>query len=307
MKIKIIGILFIMNLGLMAQSFDPGNYFSNTSLNYNPAAAGMDDVFTILMNYQNQWMGFDGAPTIASLSFHAPSLKTNTAFGANFDSYRKGNQNYVSVNANYAYRIHWEAMTISMGLRAAVVSYSESELYLGGGNNDPLFAEDPSYLIPNFGVGFIVNAENYFVGFSIPYLLGYSHNDRSITSEFTSTSYYFTGGYTYRVLPILKLHPAVMFKYRAKVGSQIHLNLINATVYDKYMLGFNYIVSKNIEDSKISSYSVLAKLRANPQTDIGVAYEFNGGDIANYSNGSLEVFMQYKFRYKLNVSSPRNF
>ena len=63
-----------VNIGLKAQEryFDERYIYSQAFINpllINPGAAGFSGSQNLLLNYRNQWSGFNGAPTTATVSY----------------------------------------------------------------------------------------------------------------------------------------------------------------------------------------------------------------------------------------------
>ncbi len=61
--------LFVPSLGQQVPVFS--QHFVNPYL-YNPAFAGIDGAFSVFLTYRDQWVGIEGSPVTANLSFHMP-------------------------------------------------------------------------------------------------------------------------------------------------------------------------------------------------------------------------------------------
>ena len=94
--------------------------FSNHKHNrlfYNPAYAGSSPFMEAVLAYRNQWVGVEGSPETAMLSFQAPINYTNSGIGAIVYRNKFGIQSDIGVFVNYAYHLQINHDSkLSMGL-----------------------------------------------------------------------------------------------------------------------------------------------------------------------------------------------
>lgn len=301
MKFIIVTILLLLTFTLGKTQFtDVGKYFVHSPVVYNPAAAGINNVFTIQYNNYNQWLGLDGAPSYNNFAFHTPMPKDRIALGLTLHTQSIGISNITSGYFNYALRLPLQKTRLSLGFRAGANSQNqdqpEEELA-----SDQAFMGD-KFFIPNFGLGVVIYSPKYLLGISIPELFLYNYHKKSIGHDINNYSYYTLAWYKQALNNYIFIKPAVLYKYNRLLKSQLNADL-SVTAFEKYMAGIIYKGIKG-RGEKLDSYSALVMFRANPQTDIGLAYEINNSPA---NKPSFEVFVQYQFNYKIKVSSPRNF
>ncbi|NBC83380.1 MAG: type IX secretion system membrane protein PorP/SprF [Bacteroidetes bacterium] len=302
----IITLIVACTLSVKGQFIDAGSYFRQSPISFNPAATGHNDVFTISWNFRNQWLGIPGAPTNQHFAFHAPMPKENVAVGLLVGSETEGIKSKTNSYVSYAYRIHANNLHVSFGIRGGLNTYNEDQSAFAEQTEDPLLqGNEDSYLIPNMGAGIMIYSSNYFLGFSLPEFFHYDYTNEKIDYDISQLSYLITAGGSIKVAPFMAVQPSVMFGIDKTERFSQFYNL-NLLFLEKYMVGAVQKLNPN-DGFNFSSFSSLVMFRANPQTDIGIGYDFNLGDFANYSNGSLEVFLQYQFSYKIKTASPRSF
>ena len=82
-------VLLVTNQEVRGQdTYNYTQFFVNPSL-INPAYTGIDGQPAAFVSYKKQWMGFEGAPTIGSLSVQAP-LPSRLSVGLNFSNDKRG-------------------------------------------------------------------------------------------------------------------------------------------------------------------------------------------------------------------------
>ena len=89
---------------LAAQNDVQYTHFLFNKLAYNSAYAGSAGGPTATALYRNQWLSLDGAPTTATVNFHAPFFGGRSGFGLNVTADRVGMNRANSLEASYAYR-----------------------------------------------------------------------------------------------------------------------------------------------------------------------------------------------------------
>ena len=105
---KASGILSLTLLSLFAKSqqeVQNSLYMFNPSI-VNPAYAGSRDALSGIVDYRQQWVKWDGAPTTAMLCLHSPLKMDAVALGLNIVNDKIGATNNTAMYGDFAYRIH---------------------------------------------------------------------------------------------------------------------------------------------------------------------------------------------------------
>ncbi len=271
--ILIFGFLLLLagtsRMALAQQAPVFSQYYFN-ELVINPAYAGAHVQLSLTSMYRNQWVNFPGAPRTFSFSGHTALYNGKVGVGLLVNNDKIGSYNNQSAYAYYAYKIRFYSGTLSMGLQGGFnflgADFSKLDLTTQG---DASFSSINIYK-PNFGAGLYYNQKNFFVGFSVPYLINKSATpDRINVSQITEARYYFLRSGV--IVPLntnksIKLNPSILV--RAQDGQPLSMD-INA--------GFIFI------DIQISE-----------KFHFAYSYDWTSSDISRYSNGSHEFMINYR-------------
>ena len=164
-------------------------------------------------------------------------------------------------------------------------------------NLDLMDPDDPSFnplneFKPNFGAGLYYNKKNFFVGFSVPFIL-----NNNLTSDFVNSikeaRYYFLRSGA--ILPMnpketLKLNPSILV--RAQEGQPLSIDLNMAfIIHDVLSAGTSW----RSGDALIT----FIDLKLSEKFHFAYSYDWTGSDLRMFSNGSHEFMLN--FRTKINV------
>ncbi len=139
----------------------------------NPAYAGSRDVLSALVDYRNQWAGFNGSPVSQTVTAHMPLQNKSLAIGALITNESIGITTTTGIFGNYAYRIRLNNGMLAFGLKAGVelLNENDGQLHFESTKSDPAFGYIGTSVLPNFGVGIYYYNQNYFAGLSLPEIL----------------------------------------------------------------------------------------------------------------------------------------
>lgn len=284
-------------LHIVAQNQFPVSQFMYNNIVLNPAVTGKNEVFTFSLSHRSQWIGFEGAPSTQIIGLHWPFKNPKVAMGVTLINDEIGSRSNKSIFLNYAYRLELGNGKLSFGLKGGFTSGSFSIIDIAEG--EYIFDEKSNnYFIPNFGLGLYYYTPVYYAGFSVPHIFGYmakgENNGFSLYHSLSRYQYYLTGGYTFDLDGDIKLQPSFI----AGIENKSFVPEINCNAVYKDMLtgGLSY-------RSKEAVVMLLA-YRISYQTKIGISYDFGIGELANYHNGSFEIYLQYLLGYKVKASNP---
>ncbi|RXP46614.1 type IX secretion system membrane protein PorP/SprF [Lutibacter sp. HS1-25] len=284
-------------------------YMYNMSV-INPAyTTGTLGVYNLGALYRTQWVGVKGAPTSTNIFAHTP-INEQIEVGFTFVNDNIGNivkEN--NIFADFAYKLNLEEYgQLSFGLKAGASFFNADltslNLESGSGNTDPNFSENIQESKFNIGAGVFYNKDNYYVGFSVPYILNEKHyiNENGRYENLKKAHFYLTGGYVFDINSEFKLKPSFMAK--AVNGAPIALDLnANVLYQDRLELGVGY----RLNDAVVGmvNFGVTPKLR------IGYAYDYTLAKLQAFSSGSHEFLLLYNLdQFNLNNGfdkSPRFF
>ncbi|MBK8555083.1 MAG: type IX secretion system membrane protein PorP/SprF [Lewinellaceae bacterium] len=303
-------------LQLQAQQEHQFTQFMYNKLLINPAYAGARGVPSITGLYRSQWVGFEGAPTSALLSFNSPFLTPRVGVGATVSLQEIGLNRDFYGNLSYSYDlVGTDMVSLRMGIMASVRSFS-----IDFANAQPSQSGDQSFdvqrtseILGNVGAGLYTTiADRFYAGFSVPRIytnkIGFN-TTANIQSAIESRHFYGMAG---AILPIsddINLMPAVLVKYVKNAPFDADINL-NIDIKQKVTAGLSYRLGG---DGAGDSVDLLAFWQATPQIGVGAAYDFSLSKIRDYTAGSFEILLQADLKKvvdtkgRKNLSNPRFF
>ncbi len=296
--------IFCCSIALHAQQMSVVSLFDQNLTYLNPAATGNQEVLTASFFYRNHWTGFDGAPSTQFFSVHAPLKNPKVALGVMLEHESIGSTNYTGAYFNYAYRLNAGPGKLSLGLKLGMNSGSQDYLNLREENefDDPAFNDkNRTFFVPNAGFGVLYYTEMYWAGFSIPRFFGFQSDPSGtykISHEIANYEYHFAGGGKIALPSEFSMEPSVLLVYSAVYPFRVALNATG--IYkNTYRAGIGYRYGE--------AFILLIGYHLNRQFSFGYSYDINMGEISDYTSGSHEIYLQYKFGYKVNASNPRGF
>ncbi|MRR22203.1 type IX secretion system membrane protein PorP/SprF, partial [bacterium] len=202
---------------------------------------------------------------------------------------------------SYAYRINAGDGILALGLGAGLVATNTawSDLIVLDPGDEYYLTDSRVFIVPDFSFGLYYNVKNYFLGFSIPRLLGYKfdfdQNKYTLVVDPAEYNYVLSTGYLFSLGQKTKFMPSALVSYSP--GDQL---LYDASAhfifYDKFWLGATY--------RSTSSVTALAQFAINNQFKVAYSYDFNFGLLGDYNSGSHEIMLRYEFRYRVDVINP---
>jgi type IX secretion system PorP/SprF family membrane protein len=154
------------------------SYFVNPYF-YNPAEAATDFTF-VHINHRQQWMGFEGAPKISSLTFTTLLNETRTGIGFKATSFTRGLLQTKDFSATYAYGVPLSTgNTMYFGLSGGAISNAID--MTGIDVSDPALSSYMANNIQpaaNFGMLFR-SASGINLGVSLPQMFEAKFNNNS--------------------------------------------------------------------------------------------------------------------------------
>lgn len=304
-RFKIIGaLLALVSFSANAQQDPQFTQYMYNTVNINPAYAGSRGSLSIFGLHRTQWAGLDGAPQTNAFSVNTPLGDSKLGLGVNFinDGLGVMDENTVSVDLSYTIDLNNRGSKFSFGLKGSAnmlsVEYSKLLTY---NPNDPRFAQDISgQFTPNIGAGVYWHNEKSYLGLSIPNFLETTRYDDNIQSAMRTTmSYYLIGGHVFDLNPMLKFKPAFLVK--ATNGAPLQADVTaNFLISNKFTVGAAYRWD--------AAWSGLIGFQATDGLFIGYSYDAETTKLANYNNGSHEIFLRFElFNKYRRMNTPRFF
>ena len=304
-EISFLSILFILFGQIKSASAQQEGQLSQyifNSLAFNPAYAGSNEVFNVSALYRAQWVNFDGAPTTQTITGNAPLRDKKYAVGGTIYNDALGYTNKFGVFGDFSYGILFEESQISFGVKAGFDVFQANYTKYSPIDPDPNFDQNITKFLPNVGFGVYYFSDYYYVGFSAPKLLTNSYTkdeNNNGTDNKQVVTYYFNGGYVFKLTSFLDFKPSFLFKFAINAPSQIDLNA-NFLFIKRFWVGVMY--RPGAAWGGMMQYQISQKFR------FGYSVDFATTSLRMYNSGTHEFMLSYDFsNYKKRITSPRYF
>ena len=267
-------------------------YYFN-ELVINPGYTGAHVQYSATAMYRNQWVNFPGAPKTFNFSNHVALLKNKIGVGFMVNHDEIGSYKNDHIYLYYAYKIHFGKATLSMGLQGGInvlgADYSSLDLQTDPGV-DGSFNNIIGAWKPNFGAGLFYSKKNFFLGFSVPFIMNnkVANSVESLLGQIKEARYYFIRGGT--VFPIgrsknVKMNPSVLV--RAQEGQPLSFDINNAFIfYDVFSMGTSYRLG--------DSFITFVDLKLSEKIHFGYSYDWTTSSINRFSAGTHEFMINFR-------------
>jgi type IX secretion system PorP/SprF family membrane protein len=259
----------------------------------NPAYAGTQVQISATLIHRDQWVNFPGSPQTQFFSTHSSFMRNKIGVGMTMTRDEIGIHEDFSLYGSFAYKIMSAAGNLSMGIQAGLNNISTDFNLLNiKDQSDILLQGEVSSLNPNFGAGLYYYNAQYYLGFSVPYILNSSFVDvEGVLSEARRYRYYYLyGGTSIPVNNNIKFKPSALIRFQE--GAPLSFDLNGTFVlYETVGVGVSY----RWDDSLISLFEV----KLHESLHLGYAYEYTLSEINKFSNGTHEIMINWRYKIPL--------
>ena len=299
------------------------------SLAFNPAYAGSKGFFSSNLIYRSQWANIEGAPSTLGLSLHSPLSNDRIGLGLNIIQDQIGPSQRSHFNLAYAYRVPFNRLKLSVGLQAGFKNLRAdfNQLRIENPVDGAFYELEPSWILPNVGLGVYLSGEYFYAGLGIPELIEYDLSTAPNFEQYVREirHFYLHGGWVWPINNDLKFKPSFLFRTvgwfsrtdplgnpgpKIAAPSEIDLDL-SVLMYDIFWVGLSFRTAMEIFSSKTASpdsADIWMAWYAPKGFRFGLAYDFTVSPLATETIGSLEIMFGYEFNYrKRGVVTPRYF
>lgn len=297
-----IGIFVMITFGANAQQEAQYTQYMYNPSQINPAYSGSLGYASFFGLYRTQWVGIDGAPKTANISFHKSIENSKIGYGINILNDRIGPSELTYFNTDFSYTLMFgDDSKLAFGLKAGGellnIDYNRLGQYNPG---DILFQNNINKFSPNIGTGVYYYTNNTYIGLSIPMLLNTAfYDDVAQSTAARRQSYYMTAGKVIDINSYIKFKPAVVTKIVS--GSPLQLDLTaNFLINEKFTAGLAYRMG--------AAFSGLVGFQASESLFIGYSYDKETTRMTNINSGSHELFLKFNlFNKYQKIETPRFF
>ena len=290
MNIKYVTILLILSfISVKAQE---NRQFSDYKLNrsiFNPAFGGFFDGSVLLLN-RSQFTGIEGAPKNINLNINAP-LSLNMGMAFNILNEKLGVTEQISFAADYSYTVYLgEVNMLTFGIKGGIsnlnIDYSRLDL---DDNTDSNFANNvENKILPQVGIGFLFNTENWYFGLSSPNFIKHDYNTAISSSTIAkSTAIFLNTGFNMELNRDLIFEPSVLAKYVQ--GTPLAIDFaFNFEYLEKFRFGTSYRWDNAV--TGLVGFNLVEDFQ------VGYAYDYNINALGTYAASSHQFYLKYTFK-----------
>lgn len=285
MKHIFLFVLVLLSTDLSAQQEPLLTRYTFNALQFNPAYAGHrgEDLGSATLQYRSQWVGIDGAPTsyfgTGERSFFNHSV--GLGIGLSYEGIGANSQTEAALSSNYRLQLR-KGGYLSGGLRVGFGTINTDINKLNVRDESEFGSNIDAIQIFSVGAGFLYHDETFQVGFSIPALFSKQNQNIQRVRHIYGHACILIGD----EYATIKWKPALLVKYEKAVPLQITLGT-QAWITKTFAPGIHWRVGESIA----LSFEVVIDQKFN----ITGAYDFTTNELNNYSNGSFELMLGYKF------------
>ena len=264
-------------------------YPSTTHLNFNqffinPSYIGASETTNLILSSNSKWKDIDGAPQTRFFGAFTP-YKKGISFGVSFLNDIVGPTNTNAFFASSSYTVSFgNNSTLSLVIRLGFSQYGGNLSSLNINDpGDPVFSTDIlNEYVPNMGFGLYYNYfDNYFFGFSIPYLVNNSYYQGQ-----EERTYFLSAGKSFKFFPdhIVKTAILVSATNAAKLKWEY-----NISYFSEFPLGggVNYSLNESI--------SPILYLKVSEILTLGYSYSVPIQEAINITDNVHEIILKINF------------
>lgn len=294
-KLIIAAFIFLLSNDSFSQQEPRSAFFWNNYMHTNPAMTGAIYKHHANVQWRNQWVNTNGAPTTLWANHAAKLDKINSGIGVSYEYDAGGISRSQTALLSYAFHLPVKNMFLSFGASAGIKTMKikgSDFIYSSQVPEDPLFFKDRS-LNPAFqcDFGLALHAEAWNIGLSVTQLNGAKFRDTYFSSKDEAHLWLF-GDYTFQLGENWKLTPRIQtYTDLNKVCSTVALmaafkeNLWFGCTTSIPTGGGIYSVGPMI------GYDIVGKFR------VGYTYEFWFSNSPGlFNDGTHEIILSYQLK-----------
>ncbi|MFT5247859.1 MAG: type IX secretion system PorP/SprF family membrane protein [Gammaproteobacteria bacterium] len=266
-------------------------YASNTYI-INPAVAGSNDYFDVKALNRYQWSGVTDAPRTFTLSLSAPLKNPHMGVGGFLFVDNVGPTRRTGAQVSYSYHVNLTE-ELRLGLAASVgltqFTIDGSRIKLAEADDPALYSELSSQLVVDGKFGAYLYHDKFYVGFTLPQLFQnkidlYESENPGLNK--LEDHYMLLAGYKFQINDDFMIEPSVLVKYVQPTPVKIDAT-IRAHWKEMLYLGASW---RN-NDAIVA----MIGYEWNRSLTIGYSYDFTTSNMKNYSDGTHEIGLGFKF------------
>jgi len=259
--------------------------YSFNELFFNPAFAGStgENQGSITLQYRNQWFGVEGAPKTVLAAGEYSFFNNKLGLGLTIGQESIGINSNTEASLNTAYRIEVGEGFLSGGIRTGFSYINSDFTKLNIKDQGDVFNSDFEKLsMFSVGAGLFYHQDEMQIGFSLPNIVSISNGTIKKTRHFYGHMELKIGDEYSSIL----WQPDLLIKYEKSVPLQLTLG-VQAWLKRRFAPGIHYRVGESV--------ALSFEVAIDNKFSLTTAYDFTANDLRDYSSGSIELMLTYKF------------
>lgn len=264
-------------------------YFVN-ELAYNPAVAGSKSYNPFVIITRQQWLGFDGAPLTANISYHG-ALNNRSAMGGSLYHDQTGQAGNSVFELDYAYHVPLDKdkLNVSFGLGAKAMYYTlDLEASTLPPGEDPAFSGNThERFLGDVSSGIYLYSQNFYAGYAVLNMLKSNFNKESgdgFSTNYLHRNYMGMLGYRYEFNRDIHIEPSILLRKTENTESQYDFS---GRVFFREAFWTGLSARTNGSMSAIVGFKVR-------NMHISYAYDHFFKAISAYQSGTHELSISFK-------------
>lgn len=307
---KIVYIIFIVLLSEFAANAQQMPQYSQYMFNdfiVNPAVAGSKEYYQARSNNRYQWIGIVDAPKTYILSIYGPDKKKDIGYGGYAFNDVVGPTSRTGIYGAYSYNFLIDGnVRLSLGLAVGLLQFKiDGSKVILHDDGDPSFG-DAMYVkyTPDATFGSYIYAPKYYGGLGFSQLFGNKIKFKDVESIDHSNlkqHLFMNAGYFYDINDDFTLEPSFMFK--AVWPVPVHFDIAARCIYKELVwLGTSF--RTGFVSQTMDAFNIMIGYNHEDQILIGYSYDMTLSNIKNYSSGTHELMIGFRFN-KIKKSMSR--
>lgn len=283
-------------LELKAQQLPLFSQYQQNGFVINPSLTGIDERQEATAAYRKQWQQIQGSPETVTMGYKHFLEDDNMGLGGYFMYDKTGPTSSMGLSLMYAYFLNFDDRDIkrlAIGLSASIFQYrlDGSELILDEPDDEAIYSNNASKILPDAGFGVTYYTDKFFVGASIPQALSLNvkfSGDDGLSEIRRIAHFYLMGGGKFKFGPESEhlFEPSIWAKYA--LHSPINVDFNGRITFDNIVFaGLGYSTSRTM----MAEMGVKIAARAR----IGYALSFHFSEYHSYLGFNHEVMVTYTF------------
>jgi len=289
-KLFIIAFLLGCASFLFAQQTHVFSQYFNNEIAYNPAVVGSKSYNPFVLITRQQWLGFEGSPLTANISYHG-ALNNRSGIGGSVCHDRTGPATNSTLEFDYAYHIplNKEKVNLSFGMGAKAIYYTLNldEETLPPGEDPAFSASAFSQFLADASSGLYLYGRNFYLGYSVTNMIQSKFNKEEgpgFSTNHLQRNYFGTLGYRYEFNRDIHIEPSILLRKAENTNSEYDFT---ARIFFQDFFWFGTTARTN------GSASALIGFKAGKMY-IDYTYDHYFREITSYQFGTHEISISFK-------------